>query len=411
MIEHLDLLQRFGASLGIGVLMGLVRERRPGTLAGLRTFSLIALLGTLAGLLSERAGADWLLPAALIVLGAMMIAADRNDEAQEPGTTSTVAVLLCFCLGAMAWFGPLLPAAALGLLSTALLHFKPALRGFATRLTPADVSSILRFAAVSLLVLPILPDHGYGPYAALNPYRIWLMVVLISGLSLGGYLLLQIIGPGRGVVLIGVLGGLVSSTATSLTFSRQVREDPEQSRGARIVILIANLVVLLRLAALALAVSPAALPALLPMLGCGFVPGALVVIWALRAAPPTGKTALEIRNPGEMRAALSFAALYALVLVGVAWMEDRVGEGGVYLAAAVSGLTDLDAISLSAMEMFNAQRLDAAALLLSLLIAYGANLLFKLGLVYAVAGKELARGLLGGFATVALGLLAGWMLG
>lgn len=409
-IEHLDLLQRFGASLGIGVLMGLVRERRPGTLAGLRTFSLIALLGTLGGLLSERAEASWLLPAALLVLGAMMIAADRNDEAQEPGTTSTVAVLLCFCLGAMVWFGPLLPAVALGLLSTALLHFKPALSGFATRLTPADISSLLRFAAVSLLVLPILPDQGYGPYGALNPYRIWLMVVLISGLSLGGYLLLQIIGAGRGVVLIGVLGGLVSSTATSLTFSRQVRDDPEQLRSARLVILIANLVVLLRLAALALAVSPAALPALAPMLGCGFLFGAIVVLWTLRRTPSAEQGALVIRNPGEMRAALSFAGLYAVVLVGVAWMEDRVGEGGVYLAAAVSGLTDLDAISLSAMEMFNTERLDSTALSLTLLIAYGANLLFKLGLVYAVAGRALAVGLIGGFAAAAAGLGLGWLV-
>lgn len=410
MTELFDLLQRFGASLGIGMLMGLVRERRAGTMAGLRTFTLIALLGTVSALLSERAGAVWLLPAALLVLGAMMIAADRSDEAQEPGTTSTVAVLLCFCLGAMAWFGPLLPAAALGLVATALLHFKPALRGFATRLTPGDVSSILRFAAVSLLVLPVLPDQGYGPYEALNPYRIWLMVVLISGMSLGGYLLLQIIGAGKGVVLIGVLGGLISSTATSLTFARQARDDPEQTRGAQIVILIANLVVLMRLAALAAVVSPAALPALLPMLGSGFALGGLAVIWTLRRARPADRAALEIRNPGEMRAALSFAAFYAAVLVGVAWMEDRSGTGGVYLAAAISGLTDMDAISLSAMQMFGTQRLDAAALLLTLLIAYGANLLFKLVLVAAIAGRTLALGLLGGFATVALGLLAGWAL-
>lgn len=410
MIEPLDLLPRFGASLGIGMLMGLVRERRTGTMAGLRTFSLIALLGTVCALLTERTGAAWLLPAALLVLGAMMIAADRNDEAQEPGTTSTVAVLVCFCLGAMAWYGPLLPAVALGLVATALLHFKPALRGFATRLTPGDVSSILRFAAVSLLVLPILPDRGYGPYLALNPYRIWLMVVLISGMNLGGYLLLQIIGAGKGVVIIGVLGGLISSTATSLTFARQVRDDPEQIRSAQIVILIANLVVLVRLAVLAAAVCPPALPALLPMLGGGFALGTAVVTSTLRRVRPADQAALEIRNPGEMRAALSFAALYAVVLVGVAWMEDRSGTGGVYLAAAISGLTDMDAISLSAMEMFGTQRLDAAALLLTLLIAYHANLLFKLTLVCAIAGRKLALGLLGGFATVALGLLAGWAL-
>lgn len=411
MIENAELLTRFSASLGIGLLMGLVRERSPGTLAGLRTYALVALLGTVASLLSERAGVVWILPAGLLVLGLMMIAAHHADEdAQDAGTTSTVAVLLCFCLGAMIWFGPLMPAVALGLTATALLHFKPELHGLATRLTLSDVRSILRFAVVSLLILPLLPDQGYGPYGALNPYRIWLMVVLISGLSLGGYLLLQLLGTRHGVQLMGVLGGLVSSTATTLSFARQVRADPGQTGSAQTVVLLANIVVLLRLAALATVVSPTALPWLIPVLAGGFAAGSVAAVWTLRRSRSSGQPELRIGNPGEMRAALSFALLYAVVLVGVAWLQDHAGLGGVYLAAALSGLTDVDAISLSAMEMFGSGRIDGGALALVVLIAYLANLLFKLGLIASIAGSALALRVLAGFATVALGMIAGWIL-
>ena len=348
MIDDPELFLRLGASLGIGLLMGLVRERTPGTLAGFRTYALVALLGSIAALLGERTGTIWMLPAGMLSLATMMIVAHlREQGAQDPGTTSTVAVLLCFCLGAMCWLGPLMPAVALGLLATALLHFKPELQGFATQLSGSDVRSILRFAVVSLLVLPLLPDRGYGPYGALNPYEIWLMVVLISGLSLGGYLLLQLIGQRHGVLLIGVLGGLVSSTATTLSFARQVRADPVQAHAVQAVILVANLVVLWRLAALAAVISPAVLGALLPVLASGFVAGALMAGLSLRRRKKTGTVgSLQIGNPGEMRAALGFALLYAAVLVVVAWLEQHSGVSGIYVAAAISGLTDVDAISL-----------------------------------------------------------------
>ena len=403
-MELSEALSRFAASTGVGLLMGLVREREPGTQAGVRTYALVAMLGSMAAMLLDRGGA-WLLPMGLVTLGAMMIAAVRgNERGHDAGTTSTVAVMLCFCLGAAIWLGPVLPPVLLGLAATTLLHFKPELEGFATRLTPTDVRSILRFAVVSLLVLPLLPDTGFGPYGALNPYRIWWMVVLISGVGLAGYLLLQLLGSGRGALLVGVLGGLVSSTATSLTFAREVRADDGQAGIAQVVILLANLVALLRLAVFAAVVCPDALPTLLPVLAGGLLPGAIAT--GRGFARNRSRHDLTMRNPGEMLAALSFAALYAFVLVGVAWLDDRVGTRGVYLAAAVSGLIDLDAIGLSTMQMTAAGTLPPVSLAAALVIAYIANLVFKFCLVAGVAGRTLARQLVGPFVLIASGLLA-----
>ena len=412
MIDDPQMLARFGSSLGIGLLMGLVRQRSSGALAGLRTFALVALLGSVIALLTERTGAVWLLPAGMLALaGTMVLAYQTVNQADDAGTTSTVAVLLCFCLGAMAWLGPPMTAVAVALAATALLHFKPELHGFAQRLTPEDVRSILRFAVVSLLILPLLPDQGYGPYQALNPHRIWLMVVLISGMSLGGYLMLQLVGSNHGVALMGLFGGMVSSTATTLAFARQVRADAGQIGNAQRVILLANIVVLLRIAALAVAVSRDALPSLLPTLTGGFIAGSAWVVWQLRSSGPAAKAELRIAAPSQMRAALSFAAFFALVCVAVAWLQDHVGTQGVYLGAALSGLTDVDAISLSAMEMFETQRLDGRALALTVLVAYVANLMFKLGMTAVVAGPALARRVLGSFAAITVGLVGGWLIG
>ncbi|TDU31668.1 uncharacterized membrane protein (DUF4010 family) [Panacagrimonas perspica] len=404
-MELSESLSRLSASVGVGFLMGLVRERNPGTQAGVRTYALVAMLGSVGAMLIDH-GVQWLLPAGLVMLGAMMIAAlHGRDASHDAGTTSTVAVMLCFCLGAAIWIGPVLPPVLLGLAATALLHFKPELEGFATRLKPADVRSILRFAAVSLLVLPLLPDAGYGPYDSLNPYRIWWMVVLISGIGLTGYLLLQLLGSGRGALFVGVLGGLVSSTATSLTFARQVREDREQADSAQVVILLANLVVLLRLAAFTAVVCPGALRSMLPVLGAGLAPGAIA---AGRSYLRNGsRHDLGVSNPGEMLAALGFAALYAIVILVVAWLNDRIGTQGVYLAAAVSGLIDLDAIGLSTMHMVAAGTLTPASLAIAMVIAYIASLAFKFGMIAVVAGRPLAQRLIGPFALIAAGLLFG----
>ena len=412
MNEALTSLHPFLTSLAVGLLIGLERQRRTAEQAGLRTFPLAALLGTVGAMLQDRHDVDWLVPAGLALTGLVMIAAYRDDgDSSNTGTTTTIALMLCFLLGVMSWHGHFQLAAVLALATTALLHFKEELHGFAARLSRDDVMAVLRFIVLSVLLLPLLPDRGFGPYGALNPYKIWWMVVLISGLSLGGYLLLKLVGSGRGVPLLGVFGGLASSTATTLSFARQAQTDAGQTPAARTVILIANVMVLLRLVVLCAVVAAPVLPAVLPAMIGGALAGGVWVLVALRERARSSDGEIELSNPGELRAALGFGMVYALVLLVVAVLQARLGDSGVYAAAAVAGLTDVDAISLSALDLFRRHQIGVGTAANVVLIAVVANLVLKGVMVSAIAGRVLARPVWIGFASIAAGLALGRAVG
>jgi uncharacterized membrane protein (DUF4010 family) len=412
-MEELKLVQPFLVSLGIGLMMGLERERRPNARAGLRSFALTALLGTTAAMLGEHSLSPWPLIAGLLMVGAVLLRARAPAaNGEDPDTVTPLGALLCYCLGALLWYQHLHLAVALALAATSLMYFKAELHGLSHRLTHQDLISFLQFALISFIVLPLLPNQGYGPYGVLNPFRMWLMVVLISGLGLAGYTALRIFGEGRSAPLLGLLGGAVSSTATTLVYSRQLRQSPGALRMALTVILIANLVVMLRLAIVTGVMGRDVLPQLLPVLGLGLVAGALVTWHALRdirSETPQGAP-LEIANPIELRAALSFGALFGLVLLAVAWLHDLAGARGVYAVALVSGLTDVDAITLSSLQMHEGGGLSTNEVVHTVVLAYCSNLLAKLMIVGAIAGRALLLPVLRGFAATAAGLGLGVLL-
>jgi uncharacterized membrane protein (DUF4010 family) len=410
--DQLATLYPFLTSLALGLLIGLERERSPAARAGLRTFSLVALAGTLGALLSEKTGAPWMLGAGLIVMGGMMVATYfKATESEDPGTTTIAAVVVCYALGAMVWFDLEQLAVSLAILTTALLYFKPELRGVSRNLTRLDLVSILQFAVLSFVILPILPNQDYGPYKAINPYQIWWMVVLISGLSLAGYAALRIAGQRHGTLLTGLFGGIASSTATTLAFSRHARNSPDLSGMAALVILLANWVLLIRLSVLVAVLAPALWRPLLTLLGSGALAGLVMLYLAWRrldnqfSAPK-----LEMGNPTEIRAALGFGLLYAAVLFAAAWLSDLVGSQGVYAVALVSGLTDVDAITLSSLRLFNLGNLQIDQTANAILLAVLANIAFKGSLAAVIGGKALARQVLPGMAAVAVGLVLGWLL-
>jgi len=225
---ELAALPHFLTSLAIGLLIGLERERSPGSRAGLRTFALVALFGTLAAMLSEEANMPWLLLGGLLIVGLMTIAAysRAKDDSADPGTTTVAAILVCYGLGAAVWYGNDTLAIMLAIITTVLLYFKTELHGITEKLSRRDLISILQFAVLTFIILPILPDKNYGPYEAIDPYQIWLMVVLISGVSLAGYVALQFIGPRHSAVL-GLFGGLVSSVLAGDEIISRRYEIPE----------------------------------------------------------------------------------------------------------------------------------------------------------------------------------------
>ncbi len=399
--------------MGIGLLIGLDRERKPDTKAGLRTFALTAMLGCLAGLLSDKTGSGWIVAAGLLVVAAMMIVAQARDPLDDgdPGTTSVIAIMLTYGYGAMVWYGHATLAIMLAIATTILLYFKSQLQTVSRRLTHKDLISILQFGVLSLVVLPILPNQDYGPYNALNPHQIWWMVVLISGLSLAGYAALSIVGNRHGAPLLGFFGGLVSSTATTMVFARNTREDASLASTATLVILIANLVVTLRLGIVAVVLAPSLLLPLASVLGGGFLLGLAVAAYKWRTLTAAGDLPLpEVKNPTELRTALSFGLLYGIVLLLAAWLQDIAGSQGLYLVALVSGLTDVDAITLSTLRLFNQHTMTATPAVIAIGLAAISNLVFKAGLVAVIGGRKLAEGVLPGLAAIGVGFVAGIIL-
>ena len=391
-METLAVLNAFVVSLALGLMMGLERERRGGTNAGLRTFGLVGMTGTATAMIAQQTGSLWLLPVVAAGLVAMMIAADyhRGDADETPDTTTTVALLLCFLFGVMLWHGHTQLTVALALGATVLLYFKSELHGATQRLTRQDIVSFLQFALITFVVLPVLPDQGYGPYGMLNPYIIWLMVVLTSGLSLAGYATLRLAPRSTGVPLLGLLGGLVSSTATTLVFARQVRDDARHAGAAFVIGTIANLVVPLRIAVLAGVLAPAVLPVLIPVLAAGVVAGAAPPLRHWLALRGSREAAPDYGNPTNLRHALMFGAIFAVVLVVSAAFHAQAGSMGVYAVAAVSGLADMDAIAISTFKLLTGGQLTADQAAVAVVIALAANMAFKATLVLSIAGRALA---------------------
>jgi len=408
-----ETLQAFATSIGIGLLIGLERERQSDLKAGLRTFALVGMLGTLSALLAQITDSGWILAAGLLAVASMMIAAHVSDplDSGDPGTTSVVALMVCYALGAAVWFGYTSIAVMLAIATTLLLYFKAQLHGISKSLTHIDLLSILQFGVLSLVILPILPDRDFGPYLALNLHNIWWMVVLISGVSLAGYAALRLTGAQHGASLIGLFGGLVSSTATTMIFARHARANSDLGRTAMVVILLANIVVMVRLGVLCFAVAPELVGRLLGILGGGIVFGVAATLWGWRQLPEGDSLPMpNVTNPTEIRTALTFGAIYALVLVLAAWLQDVAGSRGLYLLALASGLTDVDAITLSALRMHGMDKLTAVQTVTAITLATLSNLAFKTGLVLAVGGAGLARRTLPGLGAIAVGLVGGLLL-
>ena len=362
--------------------------------ASLRTFALVVLFGTVAAMLSEEIDTPWLLTGGLLVIGLMIIAAywHEREVNADPGTTTVAAVVVCYGLGAMIWHGHSALAVTLAIVTTLLLYFKAELRGMTQNFSRRDLTSMLQFAVLSFIILPILLDQNFGPYDALNPRQIWPMVVLISGVSLAGYVALRSIGQRYGVALLGIFGGLASSTATTLVYARRSNESEGLGRLAAVVILLANVVVLVRLCIVSAVIAPALLPQLLPVLGSGLAFGlAAAAFWWYQLRQQSDVPIPEVSNPTELRTAIGFGLLYAVVLFFAAWLSDIAGSGGLYVVALVSGLTDVDTITLSSLRLFGLGKLPAFDAVTAIGLGIISNISFKLGLVFFIGGPLLAK--------------------
>ncbi len=411
MSSDFDLALSLLASAGIGLLVGLERERKPHTKAGVRTFTLIALSGSLATLIAEQSGSMWIVAAMLLVIGISLAGAffvDPATSADDSGTTTVVAALVVFGLGALNVQGERTLAVALGIAVTALLHFKGELEGVARRLTPTDIRSMLQFGAVSAVVLPLLPNQPYGPYGVLNPFHIWLMVVLISGVSLAGYVAWRLTLERKGLLLTGLLGGVISSTATTFAYARRARDAGQNLSATLVVIQLANVAKLMRVFLLALVIAPSVLPALLLTLLPALAMTGPALWWHFRrAGSQTSEGVDRLENPTQLGTALLFAAFYALVLLAAAWLSDVVGSGGLYVLSLISGLTDVDAITLSSARLAGHGAIGLAQSATAITLAVLSNMLFKAAVSLVVGGRAMGRLVAVAFVLPLAGMVAG----
>jgi uncharacterized membrane protein (DUF4010 family) len=383
--------KEIGIALGLGLLVGLQRERVASPLAGFRTFPLITVSGTIAALLGQSFG-GWIVGAGLIALAGLIIVGNLAKQKKgdlDPGLTTEVAMLLMYGVGAYVVVGPAAAAIAIGGGVAVLLHLKPEMHSLAARIGNADFKAIMQFVLVSLVILPVLPDQAYGPYQVLNPHRIWVLVVLIVGISLAGYMVYKFFGEKAGVMMGGILGGIISSTATTVSYARRSRQAKGSSKLAAQVILIASTVVFVRVLMLIAATAPASLreagPPLGAMLGVMMVlsVGTWFVDRHAKVQMPTQD------NPTELKSAILFAALFALVTLGVAAAKEHFGQRGLYVVAILSGLTDMDAITLSTTQIIQSGQTDVHTGWRLILAAALANLVFKAGTTAVLGDRKL----------------------
>lgn len=408
---------RLMVALGIGLMIGLERgweqrgEAEGSRIAGFRTFTLIGLFGGLVALLSEP-GDDWPLAFGLVAL-VPFLALGLRDHLAKGGTrsiTTLVAALIVYGLGALAARGEMTVAAAVGVIVALLLGFKAELHGMVARLERAELLAVLKLLVMSLVLLPLLPDAGYGPWHALNPDRLWWMVVLITALSSAGYFAIKLLGPSLGLLATALLGGLVSSTAITVALSRRARAAggaPGHYAGAA---LVAGAIVAPRVALLASVVAPTLLPLLAwPLLGLGVgCLGMALLLWRGRGDAGAAQ-AVPLGNPFELGPALKMGAILAAVMLLSEALPRWLGQGGLFALAAVAGLTDVDAITLSYGTQVTDGRLAATLAVWGILVAVAVNALVKGLLGLGLGGRRVGWRLLAGHA-VSVALAAAGMV-
>ena len=395
-------LQQLVVSLGLGMLLGLQRERTERSIGGIRTFPFIALFGTVCGWIGNITG-TWIVAAGLLALAALVVVANLAKIKQaemDSGMTTEIATLLVYALGVLIVVGDMTHAVVLGGGMAMILHFKDPLHGFARAVGETDMHAIIQFVLITMVILPVLPNQDYGPYAVLNPFKIWLMVVLIVGISLSGYVAYKLLGARAGTILGGILGGLISSTATTVSFARRSAQDPSLAPLGALVIMIASCISIARVILEIGAVAAGSFAALAPPLVALLV-ACCVITGGLWFGSRGGQTEMPAQgNPTEIKAALFFGFIYALVLLGVAFAKDRFGTGGLYAMAMISGLTDMDAITLSTAQLANTGSLPAATAWRAILIGAMANFVFKLGAVAILGPRALTLRVAAAFALV-----------
>lgn len=411
-MTELENFKLLGIALAIGLLIGLERGWRARELgegmriAGLRTYGLIGLLGGIGAMLAQHVGAILLGFIFMALTLVLLVAYSRSlDKFEDVGITSIVASLITFALGALTVYDHIVLASASAVVITLLLGFKPLLHGWIGKLEQRELEATLKLLLISVVMLPVLPDQGYGSWGFFNPYHIWWLVVLIAGLSYLGYFAVKILGDRHGPVLTGAFGGLVSSTAVSISLSRLSKQLSNRENALSAGILMACATMFIRTLLLVSILNSMLFRMLLPsLLVMGlFTYIVALLFWKNANNAMVASEEVGIVNPFQLGMALKFAAFLTLILLLSKLLQLYFGDIGAYFLAAASGIADVDPITLT-MARMSAEEMELVVAARAILIAVTVNSCVKGTLSWVIGGR--AMGLrVGG--TLAVAVVAG----
>ncbi|HEY3447581.1 MAG TPA: MgtC/SapB family protein [Myxococcales bacterium] len=418
-----------GVALAAGLLIGMERQQssteedKDNFLGGARTHPLVALVGACSMLLARQLGVV-ALALGLLAVGAFLVVSYVDDvkQGRDRGLTSEVAFLLSFSLGALALSQgvieplerKLIAVASIAVVATLLLSIKLSLHSVLQKASKEDVFATLKFLLVAVVALPLLPDRTFGPLDVLNPRNLGLMAVLIAGISFVGYLAIRILGARRGLGLTGLVGGLVSSTAVTLSFSGRAKEEPRLAASFALAVVLASSVMFLRVLLEVAVVNQELLPRLAIPMGAMAVGGALssAILYRRSRKLEASLPDIQFSNPFELSSALKFAALFGLILLVSKAATTSFGAGATYLTGLLAGTTDVDAITLS-MARLAKGGLASEVAVTTILIAVASNSVVKATMATVVGGwafgRIVALAYLVSVGLGALGLGAIWM--
>jgi len=402
---ELNVFYRLAAAIGIGLIIGLQREHtffdatdhHP---AGVRTFSMVGFSGAIAACLSGLLNSAAPFVTGFVVIGLLLaashVAFGLSHKEGSAGITTSVALILVYLLGAMCWFNLLLESCVGMVVMLLLLSAKEQLHGFANRISSEDILAAVKFAVITLLILPFLPNQAYGPEGlqVLNPHTIWLFVVFISGIGLVGYVLIKIVGPGKGIWLTGLLGGIASSTALTLNLAGRSRENEGYASDFTLGIVLSWAVMYVRLYLICVFLStslarPLALPLLLPA-----VPALAYAAYIKLGARNHRESDAGFSNPFKLLPAIKFGVVFTCVMFVANAARVYLGAGALLACSFLGGAAEMDAVAFSVIDMNIKAGLPMRELILALLLASIANTFTKGGLVFFLGAKSMRKPIL-----------------
>ncbi len=397
-----EALQALAVAVGAGLLIGAERQRaheeRPGSdFGGIRTFPLFAIAGVMGALLGRALG-TWITGALLGAVAVALGVAQARAKSEDVGVSTEIAAIITFSLGVLAATPELMPdsprfllVAGIAATTMALLALKRPLHGFIARVSSEDVYATVKFVVLAVVVIPLLPNRTYGPLDVLNPRKIGLVVTLVAGVGFAGYVAARVVGSRRGLLVAGLIGGLVSSTALTLALSTRVKEQPALARVASVGIMAGCATMFPRMLVVVAAVNFPLVSELWPSL---LAMGAAGYVWAFfvyaRSAHDTAHEDVPFRNPFELNVAVKFGLIYGGVLFVVKAAQEYVGTRGLYASAALAGIADVDAITLSLAELARSHAVSVSVAPAIALAAF-VNTLVKAGMATLVGGRELGK--------------------